>query len=106
MTSRKPEKIFADRYFGDLEFIHVCNDINGMQTHEQLCFDQCFALTVNSLYSFDMGQASWHFAYNEDPDGTLIEYVETQKVPIFKKSGWYLNPGKRNPEKPLPGWMV
>lgn len=106
VTSRKPEKIFANRYWGDLGFIHVCYDLNGMQSHEQLCFDQGYPLTVNSQNSFDMGQASGHFAYNEDPDGTLIEYVETHKVPIFKKLGWYLNLEKRNPEKPLPDWMV
>jgi hypothetical protein len=53
-----------------------------------------------------MGEAAGHFAYNEDPDGTLIEYVETHKVPIAKKYGLYLNLKKRNPEKPLPNWVV
>jgi len=34
-----------------------------------------------------MGEASGHFAYVEDPDGTLIEFVETHKIPIIKKLG-------------------
>ena len=46
------------------------------------------------------------FAYIEDPDGTLIEFVETHKIPIMKKWNWYLDLTKRNPEKRLPGWML
>jgi hypothetical protein len=53
-----------------------------------------------------MGEAAGHFSYIEDPDGTLIEFVETHKVPIMKKLGWYLNLKKRNPEKSLPTWML
>ena len=53
-----------------------------------------------------MGEASGHFAYNEDADGTLIEYVETHKVPIAKKIGLYLNLKKRDPAKCLPNWVV
>ena len=53
-----------------------------------------------------MGEAAGSFSYIEDPDGTLIELVETYKVPILKKFGWYLNLRKRNPEKPLPDWML
>jgi hypothetical protein len=46
-----------------------------------------------------------HFAYIEDPDGTLIEFVETHRVPVVKKIGWYFNLKGRN-GKPLPRWMV
>jgi catechol 2,3-dioxygenase-like lactoylglutathione lyase family enzyme len=106
VTDRKPEKIYNNRYWGDLGFIHVCYDINGMEAHEQACFDYGHSLTVNSRNSFDMGKAAGHFAYNEDPDGTLIEYVETHKVPVIKKLGLYLNLKKRKPERPLPDWMV
>jgi hypothetical protein len=72
--------------------------------------DKCVSLghpfTVDSSNSFDMGEAAGHFSYIEDPDGTLIEFVETHKVPILKKLGWYLNLKKRNPQKSLPGWML
>lgn len=106
VQDRKPQKIYADRFWGDLGFIHVCYDINEMDTHEKICFRQGYPLTVNSKNSFDMGDAAGHFSYNEDPDGSLIEYVETHKVPIIKKLGWYLNIKNRNPKNPLPDWIV
>jgi catechol 2,3-dioxygenase-like lactoylglutathione lyase family enzyme len=106
VTDRQAVKIYENRFWGDLGFIHLCFDINGMEAHEKICATAGHPLTVNSRNSFDMGEAAGHFAYNEDPDGTLIEYVETHKVPIAKKWGWYLNLAHRNPEKPLPNWMV
>ncbi len=106
VTNRNPIKIFDNRYWGDLGFIHVCFDINGFKQHEAICNQNGFPLTVDSSNSFDMGEAAGHFAYNEDPDGTLIEYVETHRVPILKKIGWYLDLRKRDPQKPLPNWMV
>ena len=54
---------------------------------------------------FDMGDASGRFAYIEDPDGTLIELVETNKVPVVKKFGWFIDMKKRNPEKKLPKFL-
>jgi hypothetical protein len=53
-----------------------------------------------------MGEAAGHFSYIEDPDGTLIEFVETHKVAILKKLGWYLDLRKKDPGKALPGWML
>jgi hypothetical protein len=53
-----------------------------------------------------MGKAAGHFSYIEDPDGTLIEFVETHKLPLLKKLGWYLDLRKRRPEKALPTWML
>jgi hypothetical protein len=49
-----------------------------------------------------MGEANGHFTYIEDPDGTLIEFVETYKVPIHKKLGIYLNLAGKDDRKPLP----
>jgi hypothetical protein len=70
------------------------------------CEQAGFDFTVDSRNSFDMGKAAGHFTYCEDPDGTLIEFVETHKIPIIEKLGWYLSLKKRNPEKPLPNWIV
>jgi hypothetical protein len=53
-----------------------------------------------------MGKAAGHFSYIEDKDGTLIEFVETHRVPILAKLGWYLDLRKRKIGKPLPRWMV
>lgn len=103
---QKGSKIFENRYWGDLGFIHLCYDVIGMDAHEQECDSLGYPLTVNSKNSFDMGQAAGQFTYNEDPDGTLIEYVETHRVPIIKKIGWYLNLKNRNPSKPLPNYIV
>jgi catechol 2,3-dioxygenase-like lactoylglutathione lyase family enzyme len=106
VKSRTPGKIFADRYWGDLGFIHVCYDVNRMNEFSKNCEKASHCFTVNSQDSFDMGKAAGHFCYNEDPDGTLIEFVETHKVPIFKKLGWYLDLRKRKSIRPLPDWMV
>ncbi len=63
--------------------------------------------TADGGAGFEMGEAAGHFTYIEDPDGTLIEFVETKKIPILKKIGWYLDLRKRsNPQKPLPDWML
>jgi len=104
--NRKPKKIFEDRFWGDLGYIHLCYDINGMQALKEECESNGFPFTVDSANSFDMGEAAGHFTYIEDPDGALIEFVETHKVPIMKKIGWYLNLQKRDPKKPLPKFML
>ncbi|MEM8900991.1 MAG: VOC family protein [Bacteroidota bacterium] len=107
---RAPKKIFENRLWGDLGFIHLCFDINGMSELEERCKEAGFPFTVDSRgdtgESFDMGEAAGHFSYIEDPDGTLIEFVETHKIPIIKKIGWYLNLRKRDPEQALPNWML
>ncbi|MBT3208153.1 MAG: VOC family protein [Bacteroidetes bacterium] len=99
-------KIFENRFWGDLGFIHLCFDVNGIEDIKKECASKGFEFTVDSSNSFDMGEAAGQFSYIEDPDGTLIEFVETHKIPILKKLGWYLNLRKRNPEKALPKWML
>ncbi len=103
---RTPQKIFKDRLWGDLGFIHLCFDIVGMSAFREFCKTEGCAFTVDTGDSFDMGEAAGSFAYIEDPDGALIEFVETHKIPVIKKLGIYLNLRKRNPEKPLPNWML
>ncbi len=110
-TERKPNKIFHDRYWGDLGFIHICFDINGMDALREKCREKGYPFTVDSQKarqnsSFDMGEAAGYFSYVEDPDGTLIEFVESHKIPVIKKLGWYINLRKKNPEKSLPGWLL
>ena len=101
-----PKKIFVDRSWGDLGFIHICFDAINMDDIKEICDKNGFPFTVDSSNTFDMGEAGGRFSYIEDPDGTLIEFVETHKVPILKKIGWYLNLKKRKTQKPLPDWMV
>ncbi len=111
VEGHKPRKIYEDRFWGDLGFIHLCFDIRGMEALNAACAKRGFPFTVDSFAnhhgnSFDMGEAAGHFSYIEDPDGTLIEFVETHKVPILKKFGWYLNLRKRKPAKHLPDFIV
>jgi catechol 2,3-dioxygenase-like lactoylglutathione lyase family enzyme len=103
---RQPIKIFENRLWGDLGYIHICFDVHGMKALRKKAADLGHAFTVDSANSFDMGDAAGHFSYVEDPDGTLIEFVETHKVPVLKVLGLYLNLKKRNPKKPLSKWLV
>ncbi|MCK7557695.1 hypothetical protein MKQ70_22885 [Chitinophaga sedimenti] len=103
---RKPNKIFEGRYWGDLGFIHLCFDVIDMATLKNQAAAAGFPFTIDSADSFSMGQAAGRFAYLEDPDGTYIELVETHKVPILKKIGWFPDLTKRKVQKPLPNWMI
>ena len=103
---REPKAIYSDRFWGDLGFIHLCFDVRNMKDLEVELTAAGYPFTVDSSNSFDMGEASGQFSYIEDPDGTLIEFVETHKIPIVKKIGWFVDVRKRAQEKPLPKWML
>ena len=110
-TGRPGKKIYEGRFWGDPGFIHLCYDMRGMDQLKTFCESSGFPFTVDSSKShegnsFDMGEAAGHFSYIEDPDGTLIEFVETHKVPILKKFGWYIDLRKRDPKKSLPDWIL
>jgi catechol 2,3-dioxygenase-like lactoylglutathione lyase family enzyme len=111
VLDRQPKKIFENRFWGDLGFIHICFDVAGMESFSNECANLAYPFTVDSRIktkgnSFDMGEAAGDFAYVEDPDGTLIELVEAHKLPLVKKLGWNLNLKKRDRTKSLPNWMV
>ena len=61
--------------------------------------------SANAMETFDMGEAAGNFAYIQAPEGTLIEFVETHKIPLLKKFGWYIDFRKRG-SHPLPNWML
>ncbi len=98
--------IFKDRIWGDLGFIHLCFDVRNMDDLKRECHEAGFQFTVDSEDSFDMGQAAGRFSYIEDPDGTLIEFVEAHKLPVMKKLGWYFDLDHRDQAKPLAKWML
>ncbi len=106
LDNTRHRKILENRYWGDWGFIHLCFDIQGMAALQKECEAAGFPFTVDSSDTFDMGEAGGRFSYIEDPDGTLIEFVETHKVPVMKKLGWYINLKKRDPKKHLPKWML
>lgn len=102
---RTPRKIYEGRCWGDPGFIQICFDVSGMKELGKFCASKGHPFTVDSCpgdIEFDMGDAQGHFTYIEDPDGTLIEFVETHKIPVAKKLGWFIDMKKRNPEKSLP----
>ncbi|HPQ08896.1 MAG TPA: VOC family protein [Bacteroidia bacterium] len=105
-TNGKGRKIFENRYWGDLGFIHLCFDVRNMQALKEHCAKHNAPFTVDSGEKFSMGEAAGHFAYIEDPDGTLIEFVETKKVPILKKLNWYWKFSPEKIHKPVPRWML
>lgn len=98
---RSPRRIYDGRIWGDPGFIHLCFDVNGMDKVGKKAAELGYPFTVDSGH-FDMGAAAGRFTYIEDPDGVLIEFVETYKVPVAKKIGWYINLKGRNPKKSLP----
>lgn len=105
---RKPRRIYEGRYWGDPGFIQICYDVTGMNELGRFCAGKGHPFTVDSCPDgevFDMGDASGRFAYIEDPDGTLIEFVETYRVPVAKKLGWFIDMSGRDKEKPLPRLM-
>ena len=113
LTQSEGRKIFKNRLWGDLGFIHLCFDIINMDEMKLVCGRNGYEFTVDSASgvstqnkSFDMGQGAGRFAYVEDPDGTLIEFVETHKIPVMQKFGWYIDLTKRDPYKPLPNFML
>ncbi|MBC7868113.1 MAG: VOC family protein [Gloeobacteraceae cyanobacterium ES-bin-316] len=102
----KGNKIYTNRFWGDLGFIHLCFDVLDLCSLKTKATDLQYSFTVDSKSSFVMERAGGRFCYVEDPDNTLIELVETYTVPILKKAGWYLNLKKRKHQKPLPAWMI
>ena len=99
-------KIYEDRYWGDPGYIQICFDVRNMEAVERDCQAAGHPFVCDSGVDFDMGDANGHFTYIEDPDGTLIEFVETFRIPVIKKIGFYLDFRKRDDHKPLPRWMV
>jgi len=104
---KKGSKIFENRFWGDLGFIHLCFDVQDMDGLKQKAEAGNHPFTVDSADSFDMGKAAGRFSYVEDPDGALIEFVETHKLPIVEKWGWFINLKKRGDQgKSLPKWLL
>ncbi|MFW5821818.1 MAG: VOC family protein [Tangfeifania sp.] len=105
---RKPRNIFEGRIWGDPGFIHICFDISGIDALREKVKKMGYPFTVDSSSdsdTFDMGEAAGSFAYIQAPEGTLIEFVETHKIPLLKKLGWFLDFRKRG-HHPLPNWML
>ena len=106
---RTPRKIFEKpRQWGDPGYIQICFDVVNMRALGEHCAAHGHPFTVDSCPSgedFDMGLASGHFTYIEDPDGTLIEFVEIHRIPISNRFNIGINLMKRDRSKPLPTFL-
>lgn len=103
---RTPKRIFEDRIWADLGFVHLGLDVRGMASLGQTLAEKGFGFTCDSNSALSMGNTKVHCTYIDDPDETWIELIEVHKVPIVEKWGLYLNVAKRNPDKPLPDLML
>jgi catechol 2,3-dioxygenase-like lactoylglutathione lyase family enzyme len=106
ILNKEPQKIYENKFWGDCGFIHICLDVLNMNALKAHAYNLGVTFSVDSQGTFEMDNASGRFCYVEDPDGTLIELVETHKIPILKKVGLFLDLTKRNFEKPLPDWVI
>lgn len=108
VLNREQKDIYKGRIWGDPGFIHLCFDINNMDALREKAKAIGFPFTVDSakaMDTFDMGDAGGNFAYIQAPEGTLIEFVETHKIPLIKKIGWNIDFRKRG-NHPLPNWIL
>lgn len=103
---RVPNKIFEGRLWGDPGFIQICFEVCYMDDFKAFLHEGGVEFVCDSGTDFKMDTTDGRFAYVEDPDGTLIELVETYRIPISKKPAIFLNFMKRNRRKPLPGLVL
>lgn len=99
---RTPKKIFEGRMWGDPGFIQICYDVRNMEGMRERIQSLGGDFVCDSGIDFKMETADGRFTYVEDPDGTLIELVETFKIPILKKCGIFLNLSNKDSKKALP----
>ncbi len=92
----KPLHIFAQRQWGDIGFIHLCFEVGGIDDFRHQAAKVGISFTVDSGTTFEMGGSSGRFAYIEDPDGTLIELVETHRIRLSKRFAIGINLQRSN----------
>lgn len=103
---RIPSKIFEGRWWGDPGFIQICFDVRNMEGMRERVKSLGQDFVCDGGEDFKMAEADGRFTYVEDPDGTLIELVETFKIPVLKKLGIYINLRNKDSKKKLPDLVV
>ena len=101
-----PKKLYEGRWWGDPGFIQLCFDIKNMKGIRERALALGHDFVCDGGEDFKMDIADGHFTYVEDPDGTLIEFVETFRIPVAPKWGIFLNLRKMNEHKKLPKFLV
>jgi len=98
---RTPVKLYEGRWWGDPGFIQICFDVKNMDGIREKANALGHDFVCDGGVDFKMGDADGHFTYVEDPDGTLIEFVETFKIPVVKKLGIFIHLEKRMNSLPV-----
>jgi len=80
--------------------------VQGMDAILDACRAAGIEVTVDSGETFDMGDAGGRFAYVEDAAGTLIEFVETHRLPVVPALGINVNLSKGGVGKSVPRWIL
>lgn len=105
VLDHEPKKILEGRLWGDPGFVQISFDVMNMNALEEQCKNNGYRFALNSgpqCSPFHSGLVSGHFAFLEDPDGTLIEFVEAQKIPLINRLDFCINLQKRDQNKQLP----
>jgi catechol 2,3-dioxygenase-like lactoylglutathione lyase family enzyme len=107
VLDRTPQKIYKDRIWGDVGFVHLGFDVKGMVELGKKLDEKGYGFTCDTNDALTMGENTRvHCTYIEDDDGTLIEMIEVFKIPLIEKWGFFLNVEKRHPSKTLPKMML
>lgn len=103
---RTPKALFEGRWWGDPGFIQICLDVRNMEGIRARVQSLGGDFVCDGGDDFTMGDADGHFTYAVDPDGTMIEFVETNRIPVAKKFGIFVNLRGRDPHKNLPSMLL
>lgn len=99
------QKIYEGRFWGDPGFIQLCLDVTHLDEFEKVSASMGYPFTVDSARNasqFKMGDGQGRFVYIEDPDGTLIELVEAEKITLLRHPRITLSLKRRKSYRPLP----
>ena len=104
---RKGRFIFDERIWADIGIAHLGFDVRGMNELGKVLDEKGFGFRCDTNDALSMGDhTSVHCTYIDDPDECWLELIEVHKIPILKNLGLFLNVTKRNPQQPLPMWML
>jgi len=73
-----PNKLWKNRIWGDVGFVHIGFDVRGMEALGKDLAAIGHPYTCDSSNGLMMGKTRIHSTYIEDPDGILLELVELE----------------------------